>query len=69
MTLPSGALIRCYPFALADGQGDNKILAIDIEHLSDEGGEPNDTVKKTLEFLRQCDTRRQQSDAATRVLQ
>ncbi|WNK21203.1 SapC family protein [Halomonas piscis] len=70
------ALMRSYPFALADGQEGNKILAVDVERLSDDGGEPlfedgepSATVQQTLDFLQQCEANRQQTQAATQALQ
>lgn len=70
------ALLRGYPFALADGQDGNKVLAIDAERLSEhdgallfDGDAPSDTVQKTLDFLQQCEGNRQQTHTATQALQ
>lgn len=70
------ALLRGYPFALADGQDGNKLLAVDADRLTASGGDalfdgdaPSATVQKTLDFLQQCESNRQQTHAATRALQ
>lgn len=70
------ALMRGYPFTLADGQGGTKVLAVDAERLSEhdgealfDGEEPTDMVKKTLNFLQQCEASRQQTQAAAQALQ
>lgn len=69
------ALMRHYPFALADGQEGQKVLAVDAERLSDrdgeplfDGEEPSDMVQKTLNFLQQCEADRQKTRAATQAL-
>lgn len=69
------ALLRGYPFALADGQGDDKVLAVDAQQVTDDGeplfdnGELNAGVAETLRFLQQCEASRHATSAAGKALQ
>lgn len=70
------AMMRGYPFALADGSNNQKVVVVDTERLSDEGGEPlfegdepSTTVQQTLDFLNQCEKDRQQTAKAAGALQ
>ena len=70
------AVLRGYPFALADNQGE-KVLCIEEDHLSDSGGQPlfdsegnlTKPVQDTLNFLNECEKNRKVTEAACRSLQ
>jgi len=70
------AVLRGYPFALADNQGE-KVLCIEEDHLSDSGGQPlfdsegnlTKPVQDTLSFLNECEKNRKVTEAACRSLQ
>jgi len=72
------ANVRAYPFALSPAPDGQKVLCIDAEQLTqapegvalfDEQEQPSETVVKQLEFLQQCDTDRQRTQAAVDALQ
>lgn len=70
------ASLRGYPFALANADEGSKVLCVHQAHLATDQGEPlfDDEgnlavqVARTLNFLQQCDTNREATMAATRVL-
>ena len=71
------AVLRGYPFALADNNQGEKVLCIEESHLSDDQGQPlfdgdgnlTKPVQDTLSFLNECEKNRKVTEAACRSLQ
>ena len=65
------AVLRGFPFALADNKGE-KVLCIEEDHVSDSGGQPlfdeegnlTKPVQDTLNFLNECEKNRRVTQAA-----
>lgn len=68
------ALMRAFPFALADGDNGNKVLAVAAEQIS-EGGEPffdgdelSASVQEVLDFITRCEHAREATLNAANAL-
>jgi len=70
------AVLRGYPFALADNNQGEKVLCIEESHLSDDQGQPlfdgdgnlTKPVQDTLSFLNECEKNRKVTQTACQSL-